>query len=375
MLPAPRSDSASLADVLTSAFASVTGAPSRLDLAPTRSAAVILVDGLGMHALRARAGHARRLLAAIPAQGGSIEAGFPTTTASALATLTTGLPSGQHGMVGYTVLEPDRDRIVQQLGRWPADLDPHAWQREPTIFERARNAGVDAVVVGAQRYRDTAFTDAVLRGARFVAARSIGERVEATLELLARPERTLVYTYIPELDMAGHASGIESDAWWALLEELDGVLVSLGRVPKEAGVVLTADHGMLDVPPHARRVIPADSELWRGVRHVAGEPRCLQLHGDAPGELEGVLERWREAEARRAWVVTRDEAVAAGWFGAVAAHVLPRIGDILVAARARVAYYDERSATARAFAMVGQHGSLSPEESRIPLARWGAFAR
>ncbi|MER3394336.1 MAG: alkaline phosphatase family protein, partial [Microcella pacifica] len=112
MLPAPRSDAASLADVLSGALASLSAQPSRLALPAVRSAAVLLADGLGMSALRARAGHARRLLAAIPARGGAIDAGFPTTTASALASLTTGLASGQHGMVGYTVRDPQRDGVV-----------------------------------------------------------------------------------------------------------------------------------------------------------------------------------------------------------------------------------------------------------------------
>jgi hypothetical protein len=72
--------------------------------------------------------------------------------------------------------------------------------------------------------------------------------------------------------------------------------------------------------------------------------------------------------------VTRDEAVAAGWFGAVSPAVLPRIGDVIVAARAQVAYYDARTASERSLAMVGQHGSFSADELRVPLARWGAFA-
>jgi predicted AlkP superfamily pyrophosphatase or phosphodiesterase len=277
-------------------------------------------------------------------------------------------------MVGYTALDPVGDRVVQQLGRWPADLDPRTWQRRTTVFERASETGVDAVVVAAQRYADTAFTDAVLRGARFVVASSIADRVQATLDLLAGPTPSLIYTYVPELDKIGHASGVESGAWTAALEELDSALGLLSRVPSRSGILLTADHGMLDVPAHARLVIPAASDLWRGVRHVAGEPRCLQLHLETADDLAEVLERWRAAESSRAWVVSRAEALAAGWFGDVEPSILPRIGDVLIAARSRVAYYDERTSDARSLAMVGQHGSLSGEEMRVPLARWGAFA-
>ncbi|WP_235451457.1 MULTISPECIES: alkaline phosphatase family protein [unclassified Microcella] len=375
MLPAPRRDAPSLGHVLTGALAAMRGEENRLGSAPVRSAAVILVDGLGMSALRARAGHARRLLAALPSKRGAIDAGFPTTTAAALATLTTGLEPGTHGLVGYTAVDRAGDRVVNQLTGWDDGMRPAEWQPHPTVFESAAASGIDAVVVGAERYRDTGFTDAVLRGARFLAEPSIADRIRTTVELLSAAQPALVYCYIPELDMAGHAQGSESEAWIERLEELDAALEPLSRrVPRDAGIHLTADHGMLDVPEHQRLVIDARSALWSGVRHVAGEPRCLQLALEPDADAVEVLERWRAAESARSWVVSRDEAIAAGWFGAVAPGVEERIGDVIVAARSRVAYYDERTASPRSLAMVGQHGSFSPEETRIPLARWGAFA-
>ncbi len=374
MLPALRGDSPSLADVLTGAFAAMRAEPNRLTLAPVRSAAVLLVDGLGTSALQRRAGHARRLLAAIPTQGGTIESGFPTTTASALATLTTGLSAGEHGLVGYSAIDAAGDRVVNQLTGWDDNMRPREWQPHPTVFERAAADGVDAIVIGAERYRDTGFTEAVLRGARFEAQRSVGDRIARGAQLLRDGARRLVYIYVPELDMAGHADGVESPLWTQRLDELDAGLRALERnLPSDAGVLLTADHGMLDVPPHRRIVIAAEDPLWEGVRHVAGEPRCLHLGLTDPEHAEAVRDRWSAVEGGRSWVVTRDEAVAAGWFGSVSTAARSRIGDVIVAARAQVAYYDARTATERSLAMVGQHGSFSPDELRVPLARWGAF--
>jgi len=123
-------------------------------------------------------------------------------------------------------------------------------------------------------------------------------------------------------------------------------------------------------------MIDSAPELLEGIRHVAGEPRCLQLYFE-PGLTEAarevVIARWRETESDRAWIATRAEAIAANWFGAVAPEVEPRIGDLLVAARKNVAYYDGRSADKRGLAMIGQHGSWSPAELQIPLLRFGAF--
>ena len=111
------------------------------------------------------------------------------------------------------------------------------------------------------------------------------------------------------------------------------------------------------------------------VRFIAGEPRCLQLHVEPGTDVSALADRWRDAEGHRAWVATRSEAIEAGWFGDVRPEVLPRIGDILVAARKAIAYYDGRLANPHGRAMVGQHGSWSPAELRVPLLRFGAFAK
>ncbi|MEN9619814.1 MAG: hypothetical protein RL499_7, partial [Actinomycetota bacterium] len=286
-----------------------------------------------------------------------------------------GLSAGEHGLVGYSVLDRERDRVVKQLSGWDDGMRPLEWQPHETAFERAAAHGVDAVVVAAERYRDTGFTDAVLRGARFVPAPTIAERIARGVALLAGSERRLVYIYVPELDMAGHEDGVASALYTRRLDELDSALAVLdASLPADVGVLLTADHGMLDVPPHRRLVVEAGSGLWQGIRHVAGEPRCLHLALDDPELAETVRDRWLDAEGSRAWVVTRAEAIAAGWFGPVLPEVQSRIGDVLIAARAQVAYYDERTASARSLAMVGQHGSFSSDELRVPLARWGAFA-
>ena len=374
MLPARQARTPSLRHVLAGASAALTGSPSVLELPPARSAAVVLVDGLGSAPLVARAGHARRILSAIPKRAGTLHSGFPSTTASALASLTTGLLPGEHGLTGYSALDAAHDRVVTLLSDWDDRLVPREWQPHPTLFESAVGRGIDAVVIAPERYRSTGFTEAVLRGARFVPAASIAERIDATVAELASPGQRLIYVYIPELDAAGHAHGTDSAQWLRRLDEVDAALATVERlVPPDAGVLLTADHGMIDIPEHRRLVIGGDDPLWSGVRHVAGEPRCLQLALEPGADPLEVRERWQSSEGSRSWVVSRAEAIDAGWFGAVTADVATRIGDLLIAARSAVAYYDERTATPRSRAMVGQHGSFSPEETRIPLARWGTF--
>ena len=369
MLPAARTHRFSLADVLPNCLAAVRGTPGGLGLRRVAHAVVLLVDGLGQLALEAHRGHARHLLSA-PVSG-VIQSVFPSTTASALASLTTGVLPGVHGLIGYLGFDSGGDRVVNLLTGWGADLDPVTWQRVPTVFERAAAEGIPVFAVGPGRYRDSGFTAAVLRGAEYRAGESIAARLAEVARIHTRHERSISYVYAPEVDMAAHASGIASAAWLSALEEVDAAVGTfVARLGPRAGLLVTADHGGLDIPIDDQVIV--DPALLDGVRHVSGEPRCLALHLEPGGDPVAVRDRWQAAEGRRAWVATRDEAVAGGHFGAVDADVLPRIGDVLVAARGRVAYYLDPLDRGRS--MVGQHGSLTAEEVAVPLLRFGAFA-
>ena len=384
-LPAAPRRTGSLAAVLASSLATV--APELRDdvvtdsfgLPPADRIVVALVDGLGFDALRARAGHARTLAADLSRRR-AIPSGFPTTTATALASFATGSLAGTHGLTGYSAIDRDRRRTVNLLHGWDDAMGadaPHerSWQRSRTLFERADAAAVAAIAVGPPRFRATPFTHAVLRGADYRSASTIADRVDAALSALREPGPGIVYLYIPELDGVGHAQGVESPEWTAVLEEVDAQLDRLARgLGRRSGMLVTADHGMLDIPHASHVLFDERPELVTGVRHVAGESRMLQLGLDDASRADEVAARWRDAEGHRAWIATRDEAIAAGWFGPrVDDAVRPRIGDVLVAARGRIAYYDGR-ADPKPRGMIGQHGSLDPAEVRVPLLRFGAIS-
>jgi hypothetical protein len=377
MLPAPADSARRLAEVLPSTIASLTGGRGALDLARVRSAVVVLVDGLGAANLAARRGHARTMAAAFGKRD-VLRTVFPSTTAAAIATFATGTAPGQHGLVGYRTLVPGTDRLENQLNAWDHNGLPDGWQRRQPLFESARAAGLRPFTVGAPRYADSGFTRAVLRGAEYRAASTIEARFDLAHDLVDDVEGALVYLYVPELDQISHAHGWESDRWTAALEQVDAAVAAFTkRMPRGTGLLVTADHGVIDVPEHRHVHIDARPDLVDGVRHVAGEPRCLGLffEPDASSEERAALtERWREAEASRAWVLTRDEAIDAGLFGEVDEAVRPRIADLLVAARSGIAYYDRREPDRKAERMIGQHGSLTDEETRVPLVRFGAYA-
>jgi hypothetical protein len=339
--------------------------PDAFTVAAAPRCCVLLVDGLGDALLRERAGHAPYLRSRMD-EVGTLTAGFPTTTATSMGSLGTGRPPGSHGLVGYEVLVPELDMLLNELS-WETPVDPRQWQPGATVFQLVAAAGVDVVRIGPGYFDGSGLTEAALRGGRFVAAKTLDERVDAALEALRAAPRALVYVYWGDVDKIGHIKGAGSWEWGEELSKLDaGVRRLVEGLPCDATLHVTADHGMLDVPFAQRVDVAAEPELALGVRHLGGEARCPQVYCE-PGQQESVLHRWRQRLAGLAQVVSRDEAVAAGWFGPVAEHVLPRIGDVVAPCYPGTAVVDTATQRPELLRLVGLHGSLTPEESLVPL--------
>jgi len=99
---------------------------------------------------------------------------------------------------------------------------------------------------------------------------------------------------------------------------------------------------------------------------VAGEPRVRYLHTD-PGARDDVVATWRALLGEAAWVTTRDEAVAAGWFGPVPEAHLQRVGDVVVACRDTHVVLATKTDRAIVAGLVAYHGSATAAEMMIPL--------
>lgn len=337
---------------------------------PASSAVVLVVDGLGSHNLSSRSGHAR-FLSAAGAKRDVARTVFPSTTASALTSLLTGVGPGEHGIVGYRARIPGTDDVLNQLRGWDTDGMPLSWQRATPL---ASSSGRPFFTVSKREYEHTGFTAATLAGSQFHGVDDLAERFLTAARLASTSPGSLVYLYAPELDGVGHRHGWQSNEWIVALEKLDAAARSFAEaLAPGVGAVVTADHGMVDVPRHRHLLLGDGDPLTDGVRLIGGEPRMLHLYAE-PGEAAAVLQRWREAEASRSWVLSREELIESGIIGPTAAEVAPRLGDVIVAARAGVAYYDDRVADKAPQKMVGQHGSLTAEERTIPLIRLGAFA-
>lgn len=334
-------------------------------IGPARRAVVVLVDGLGFELLARRGGHAPFLRSQRPTTRRLIS-GFPSTTATSMGTFGTGLPPGSHGLVGYEVLDPATDRVLNELS-WQDGPDPVAWQPFSTVFDALTADRVRTTMIGPAYFQGSGLTTAALRGARFRAARTLDERVTAAVEEVRAADRSLVYLYWGDLDKTGHVHGCDSWQWGDELESIDRSLARLAEsVPTDTAVIITADHGMVDIPHEARVDVAHEPILRAGVRHLAGEPRAIQLYCE-PGAAGEVAATWRERLGGDARVWTRDEIIGAGLLGPVEARVRDRVGEVVVTMTGQVAVVDSQTMRPEVLALLGLHGSTSADEVAIPL--------
>ncbi|MFZ0833140.1 MAG: nucleotide pyrophosphatase/phosphodiesterase family protein [Mycobacterium sp.] len=371
-LPQPDPAAPHLADVVPSVLAAmgIGEFESRIPLQENISGAcVLLIDGLGAELLDTYAADVP-VLAGL--RGRTLQVGFPATTVAGLAALGTGCRSGEHGMVGYSFRLPGVGLFNALRWRphpWGEDLldvvAPDQVQPMPTTFQRAAAAGASVSVISAAEFAQSGMTRAVLRGGRYIGVHALGDLAAGVRGVVV--DGGFCYGYHGELDLLGHLYGPGSAAWRMQLGQVDRLVESVAEnLPPGGLLAVVADHGM--IAAETADVVDLDDcePLLDGVQAIGGEPRARHVYV-ADGATETVLAAWRDIVAERAWVVTRDEAIAAGWFGdRVSDEVRPRIGDVVAAARGSSVLV-RRAVEPLESSLIGHHGSLTPAEQLVPL--------
>lgn len=320
-----------------------------------RSVVVLLLDGLGWHALDARRG---RLNAMGSLTGGPITTVVPSTTASALTSLATGLAPSQHGIVGYRMRV---DGGVLNVLRWRRSDSRHP--PEPFSVQRHRSfAGRPVPAVTKGEFETTGFTKAHLRGVQFVGWRETSTLVTHVSRLVAGGER-FVYAYYPGIDGVAHAYGLHDEYYEAELafaDELVGRL--LDALPPSAALVVTSDHGQV----HFGQDWISLNDVAPLVDAYAGDGRFRYLYA-ATGAAEELLVEARRCYGDRAWVLSREQLLEEGWLGPgpVSGGIRRRLGDVVLAAREPVAFVDP-DLPSEATLLAG-HGSVTADEMLVPF--------
>jgi predicted AlkP superfamily pyrophosphatase or phosphodiesterase len=298
---------------------------------------------------------------------GLVQTSFPSTTATSLATLTTGELPGVHGMLGYTVQVPRSGGRLLNALKWDERVDPENWQPVETLFQRAAKVGISVTHVAAKRYENSGFTRAVFRGAEYKGANVVADLVSETKQALQKTP-SFVYLYVNDLDNAGHSDGVGSDKWIAALSAIDQMVSQLMKeVPKGTRIWVTSDHGMINV--QEKIIIGKDNPLLTGISVIAGEPRArhLYLENDSVQARSDAASLWQQYLQEKALVLTREQAISSDLFGAqLSADAVDRMGEVIAIARGGLVLLDPERADKEG-AMVGHHGGDSEIESQVGL--------
>ena len=354
-----------LADITNSIFNSLS-VPETIDSLSLDSAenreVLILIDGMGQDAVD-------RYSDQFPIfdelkQVKKLYTNFPSTTATSLSTLGTGVLPGIHGMLGYTIRVPRSDNRLLNALKWDERVDPVMWQKVPTLFERAVSAGVSVTHVAAKRYEGSGFTQAALRGAKYVGANGVDEMATAVSAAL-KPQPSFVYTYLNTLDSAGHSDGVGSDKWLTALQQVSEFITKVKQLaPAGTRIWVTSDHGMVNSTEQV--ILGQDNKLLENVTLIGGEPRARHIYIKEGAVAETIIQ-WQEFFGNKARVLSKDNAIKDGLFGPVVTEDShDRLGDLIAIANNDLILVDPARVREET-SMVGHHGGVTDIEVEIPL--------
>ena len=368
MLPALPQAFGNLKDVFRSANCSLHGESNPLGLTKVKNSLVILVDGLGWFNLSEHLGHVQFLKKHMHKSFKGY-AGFPSTTAASLMSFATGVSPSQHGFIGYRVFDRSKSESINLLTGLAAE-NVNDYIRTARIADTQSQT----VVISKPEYAGSGFSIATFNNAEFKSSVSVEERFELALTEMNTGAGKLIYLYVPELDQAAHRFGYKSRKWVELLELVDAETKKLvSQLLPGRGVLLTADHGIVDVD-HSFHVYLDEFDGLAELLDVGGDPRATFLYFAANtniGLQQQKLNTWLDG---RGYAHSPQELVASGLYESSVLNFSELLPDLVVLAATNRVCYHRAFAKPASLAMIGQHGGVSDQEIAVPILRLANYS-
>lgn len=317
---------------------------------------LLVIDGLGWNAI----GEHRALFPAMSAmEGGPITTIVPSTTTTALTSITTGVPPAVHGLLGYTMrFGPDMLNLLRWTlvagGKPP---EPARVQPQPAFL------GKPVPTVTRSQFIEMGFSQAHLRGARMFGWRAVSTLIEVCRRQAEARER-LVYAYYDGVDIVAHARGLHDPNYTRELSYVDRLVDELlDALPEHATLIVTADHGQIHLERGSWLTLDAVAPM---IDVYAGDGRFRSLFA-RPGAAADLHAGIEDLYGGRAWVFSRERLLDEGWLGPErpSAAIAARVGDVVIAARDPVAFADPSNTVE--LGLRSGHGSITPDEMLVPL--------
>lgn len=325
-------------------------------IGPADHLVFVLVDGLGTNLLSQGSflrSHFRMSLRSV----------FPSSTAPAITTLATGTWPGRHAVLAWWTHLPSAGatatilKFADRFTGAPLAADPRHVFPEPSLASQIRR--------DVRSYQPAAIVESPY--SKYARAGTPGEgyatlrdAVDSILRRVAGAKApTYTYLYYPMVDAAEHVYGPWSPE---VATQVGLVDRELARLEGRARLVVSADHGQIEVPEAEKRFL------------APGDPLLEFLHGPPAGEMRfqtwrakpGFAERFRDRFGADFELLTPDEA--APLLGGLSDEARARLGDwVSVALGGGILFYGPPALHQEEAAMRGFHGGLTPDEMLVPL--------
>lgn len=317
---------------------------------------------------------------------------FPSTTSTALTTLTTGLTPQEHSLIEWFMYLPEADMIIQSLPFAPmggrgsgmlSSIDPRILVTGDSLIPRLVEQGVAARSYLGRHIARSWYSE-LMHGAGEIHPYTETSDLAVTLRKRLESERgpSFHYVYVSSIDTLEHLYGpnseevgIEAASVSSSLKR--GVLDRLDRqVAAKTLFAVTADHGHVFTSPEATTWLDEFGEL---VKNFAGgrtgrqmlpwgAPRdvYLRVRDDVLDEMYTYLS---EVLGERALVVRTADAIASGIFGAGTPNpvFLQRVGNLMILPTDKLTVWYRHPGVKRV-ELLGQHGGMHADEMTVPLS-------
>ncbi len=296
---------------------------------------------------------------------------FPSTTATALTTLSTGLHPGEHGCLGFSMYFKEFGVVGNMIKLHPAyvsgsdglismGLRPESFGK--TIFELIDGK---AIYLADRKIQGSGLSKLTLRGSEGRSCISLIDLLVSLRREVEEGDAQLIYVYWGSLDTVGHMRGPYSEnfreEFRQVVKLFQEVFLDRMRGSRRTLILFLGDHGMCDV--RNRIVTNERKDILESLRMPpTGDLRASYLYTD---EVDRVRSLMRELGM---YVLERGEAIRSGLFGRFTEQHESRVGDLVVVPPNGLGmWHDFRRDGRRGEYPVGGHGGLHRREIRIRL--------
>ncbi len=292
---------------------------------------------------------------------------FPSTTAVALPSLSTGITPSEHGLLGYRFYSKKYGFLINSLFGKVANtqncaiqIDTNWYMPVKTSFEKLRENGVKSFVVTKIDYIRSHFEKALYRGAEeipYLTSSDMFARIEYLLKTNEPP--LYINAYWWAIDALSHRYGPFSEEVFKELIELNSMLsLFIEKLKKDTLLILTADHGQLLSPEEKNISLAEYAGLEKTLMLPVSDLRAPYVY------VRGKLDKSAFSELQNVDILTNGEAFEAGYFGP-SKNFSERVGDFVLIIKddKNYSYLNPNEE----IKMKGKHGGLSENEMLVPL--------